>query len=325
MIVPRHWSESRVAGDVEGHRVTVRRFGWSDTSEAEAAVNAEARAREALARIAAGEDLKRRERKVAYNGADGMPIREEILSRHGDAVVTRNSYGAPCLNTPGVLFGDLDFKEGTPLSSVFRIAAMLSILAVGVAIARHSVAVGIAGVLLSLVLAPGVASLLKSWRTKRAGGEEAIVRKRLERFLAARPDWHLRLYRTPAGFRVLAMHRCFDPLDPEVESCFAELEVDPVYARMCRNQHCFRARLGPKPWRAGYQDPDRRRLGVWPVPAERLPLRTRWVEGYERVAARFASCRFIGTFGRGGVDETARSVQELHDAACKAHLDLPLA
>ena len=35
--------------------------------------------------------LERREPKVAYNGALGVPIREEVLSRHNNAVITRNS------------------------------------------------------------------------------------------------------------------------------------------------------------------------------------------------------------------------------------------
>jgi len=36
-----------------------------------------------------------------------VPIREEIVSRHGDTIITRNSYGARCLNTPNALFADI--------------------------------------------------------------------------------------------------------------------------------------------------------------------------------------------------------------------------
>jgi hypothetical protein len=40
---------------------------------------------------------------MPYNGAAGVPIREEIVGRHGETVITRNSYGARCLNMPNVL------------------------------------------------------------------------------------------------------------------------------------------------------------------------------------------------------------------------------
>ena len=109
MIVPAYWAEGRLQLRVEGRQMTVRRFGWSDESQAAAQAHADERTREAFGRIAAGEALERRERKVGYNGARGLPIREEIVERHGDAVVTRNSYGARCLNTPDVLFVDVDF------------------------------------------------------------------------------------------------------------------------------------------------------------------------------------------------------------------------
>jgi len=94
MIVPQFWAEGRVRGRHDGRQVTVRRFGWSDTSQADAQANADDRAAEALRRVLAGERLDRREPKVPYNGADGLPIREEIVARHGDTIITRNSYGA---------------------------------------------------------------------------------------------------------------------------------------------------------------------------------------------------------------------------------------
>jgi hypothetical protein len=37
-----------------------------------------------------------------------MPIREEVVSRFPHAVITRNRYGSLCLNTPNVLFADVD-------------------------------------------------------------------------------------------------------------------------------------------------------------------------------------------------------------------------
>ena len=111
MIVPQYWAEGRIQERVDGKQITVRRYGWSDDSPLAAQAHADQRTREAFDRSPSGETLERRERKVAYNGADGMPIREEIVERQGDTVITRNSYGARCLNTPDVLFVDIDFDE----------------------------------------------------------------------------------------------------------------------------------------------------------------------------------------------------------------------
>ena len=110
MIVPQYWAESRVQVRREGRQVTVRRFGWSDISPQDAQAQADTRAQEALERILSGENLRRREPKLAYNGAEGVPIREEIVSRQGETVITRNVYGALCLNTPNVLFADIDLQ-----------------------------------------------------------------------------------------------------------------------------------------------------------------------------------------------------------------------
>ena len=111
MIVPQFWAEGRIQERIDGRQLTVRRFGWSDDSPVAAQAHADQRTREAFERIVGGEKLERRERKVAYNGADGMPIREEIVERHGEDIVTRNGYGARCLNTPDVLFVDVDFED----------------------------------------------------------------------------------------------------------------------------------------------------------------------------------------------------------------------
>src|SRR5690349_7262445 len=102
MLIPRFWAEARARHRERTRQITIRRFGWSDASQDEAQAMAEARANEALQRAIRGEILIRREASVAYGGV-GLPIREEILEIVGRNVVTRNSYGARCLNTPDVL------------------------------------------------------------------------------------------------------------------------------------------------------------------------------------------------------------------------------
>lgn len=111
MEIPRYWAEHREHRVIAGRRhVTLRRFGWSADSQELAQQHAVQRVAEAWANMDAGRKPTRREAKVAYAGADGLPIREEIISEHPEAgaIVTRNAYGARCLNVPDILFADVE-------------------------------------------------------------------------------------------------------------------------------------------------------------------------------------------------------------------------
>lgn len=324
MIVPRYWAEARLQERPQGRQITVRRFGWSDVSAEEAQAHADSRAMEALERIASGEPLRRREPRVPYDGADGVPIREEIISRHGDTVITRNSYGARCLNTPDVAFADVDDELEWPLRGCFIVLAILVLGAVGFGFYTEKWSIAALLAVLSLLCSHIITGWLFMIVTGLRGGRAAIARRKVDAFLADRPDWLIRLYRTPAGFRLLFMHRTFDPRSDETEACLTGAETDPFFIRMCRVQNCFRARVSPKPWRL----PGTRALwprGLWPWPAELLPVREEWVRDYESRAEGFAACRFIGEFGRGPVHSSCRAVQVLHDELCRAESDLPLA
>jgi hypothetical protein len=118
MLIPQYWAEASAQHRQRGKQITVRRFGWSNGSQDEAQRMAEQRAAEALQRVRGGERLQRREPKVPYHGAEGVPIREEVLAEHDGVVITRNSYGARCLNSEDVLFADVDFDE-VPAPSLF--------------------------------------------------------------------------------------------------------------------------------------------------------------------------------------------------------------
>ena len=281
------------------------------------------RAREALDRFRAGREVVRRELKRAYNGSEGVPIREEIISREGETVITRNSYGALCLNTQNVLFADIDYSYSPswPL-----IVAAMSLVAGGLLLAAWYGHWGFA--CLAVFLVPTLGYLLAAGAQRTlvglSGGQEANARGRVERFLSGHPDWYVRLYRTPAGLRVLVLSQTFDPSDPRVTEFFQALGTDPIYVRMCQRQHCFRARVSPKPWRIGIGHHMKPRPGVWPVDSERLPARHSWIEAYERAAEGYASCQFIAALGSGRVDPTAAEVQRLHDDLSRANRALPM-
>jgi hypothetical protein len=329
MIVPQFWAESRAQSRERNRSITIRRFGWSDTSEAEAQARADARAQEALLRALAGEKLERRELKRAYNGADGVPIREEIVSRHGDTVITRNSYGARCLNTPDVLFADVDFDTDTPIRPTCLTMLVLFIASIVFVVKMHPDFFGFmfgigGGAILSGIVGAFIVKAARSIFTKAKGGPLKAAGSRIVKFSAQHPDWTLRIYRTPAGLRVLAMHRTFDPAEPAVADFFRALGTDPIYVRMCTRQHCFRARVSAKPWRAGISD-HMRPSAVWPVAPEGLPVRREWVEKYEAAARSFAACALLETLGSGATDPKTRAVQELHDTLSHATTGLPLA
>jgi len=125
--------------------------------------------------------------------------------------------------------------------------------------------------------------------------------------------------------RLMATHRLFDPHDPEVKALFSALEVDPIYARLCARQNCFRARLSAEPWRIGIRQTMPPRSGVWPVADKHLPARKAWIAEYERTAAGFSACRYVMNIGSGVVQSKCAAVIELHDESTRAHSNLPIA
>ncbi|MCD9032430.1 hypothetical protein LDO32_11905 [Luteimonas sp. Y-2-2-4F] len=324
MIVPAYWAEARLQSRAGKRRVTVRRFGWSDEGQAAAEAHAQARAQAALDRILAGETLPRRERRSNY-GVHGVPIREQIVARHPDgAIVTRNSYGARCLNSPDVLFADIDFapRRFGPPTAVVAIAMALG-LAAGVWFQHWIWPLGTAVVVLPLAIWLGERARR---RHMHEGGAEARALQRVEAFSTAHPDWHLRVYRSPGGLRAMALHRTFDPLDAEVAACFQALGTDPLYAMLCKAQRCFRARLTAKPWRAGVRRRIRPPVAAWSPEQANRPDRLAWIDRYERAASRFAACRFLRALGdTTRIDPVADRIRALHDEETGALTARPLA
>ncbi|HSD17255.1 MAG TPA: hypothetical protein VLC71_08375 [Thermomonas sp.] len=326
MIVPEYWSEAREQARHAGRTITVRRYGWSDVSAAAAQEHARARTREALDAILSGAALPRRERRTNY-GIAGVPIREQVVARHGDVVITRNSYGALCLNTPDVLFADVDLAE-RPSGCALAIGTLAVVAAVAFAVglfAWH----WIAGIGLAMAAAWGLNRITlrrQQAAFDRDGGAEARALALVDAFSASHPDWHLRVYRTPAGLRVLAMHRTFQPQDDETAALFSALHADHLYTVMCKVQHCFRARLTPKPWRIGIDQRIRPPVAAWSAEQATLPERLAWIAVYELKSGGHAACRYLRSLGdTGRIDPKAEHVRALHDAMAGAGSDLPLA
>lgn len=335
MFIPRYWSEASCCERIPDRRqITVRRFGWSSTSQADADVHARQRVEEALAVLREGgpralRGFTRRERKVAYAGSDGFPIREEIVREWDDAgiVVTRNSYGALCLNTTQAMFVDVDRPE-PHVGSYGCLGALLGAILGGTGGplllgANWIYSAGIGMIVLSVVAAVSRQVRERCDLRARAPVQWAIGRCRA--WCESRPDWCVVVYETPAGARLLPVHATFDAGDESVFEFMSFLRADPLYQRMCRLQQCFRARVSPKPWRAGVQQ-HFRTGGTWPVmDPGKLAVRAEWVRGYEQATRDFASCRLAENIGRGLPDPVVERIRRIHDEMCRADSGLELA
>jgi hypothetical protein len=281
---PRHWAKGTAEATTAKGRV-VRASCWrsSDASVADALAAATDAARRVARRIA---DDKARGERYGYGD---QPLREEVLEPVGApdrAVITRNAYGCRVLNAARVMFVDVDFPEA-PAGG------------------------GLVG---------GLRRLFGG--APKAAPPEAEALGRIASWLAARPDWSMRVYRTRAGLRLAATHDVFDPTAPTTWESMRALGCDPLYLRLCRAQQSFRARLTPKPWRCGAR-----------VPPVRFPFETladerafrAWQRDYDERQRRFATCARLETLG-GGVDNAeADEVLAVHDAETRATSGLPLA
>ena len=318
MIVPKYWSESKASASVNGRTVTLKRFGWSDVSEQEAEQHATLRLEEAITTLNATGDVRKVDHKVAYNGGEGIPIREEVISQHGDNVISRNAYGALCLNTPDVMFADVDIQEHYPASFAFGTFLILMLIGAAASWYLSSWLIMAVVVLVSLGIGKAKAVMANKDALNAQEKEEALAIERFQEFSKANPECHLRVYKTAKGYRVLFMDRTYDPSSDETLQLLESLHSDKVYIQMCRNQKCFRARLTPKPWRI---DMERLRPnpGIWPIDPTFLESRASWVERYEKQSQPYATCHFIVELGSKRVDPDAERVRKLHDDFCKVY------
>jgi hypothetical protein len=328
MFIPRYWSEASQRESLpERRQVTLHRFGWSSTSQEEAQVHARQRLEEALAvlrRDGPGglRGLKRREHLVAYSGSDGLPIREEVVREceKTGVVITRNSYGARCLNTTLAMFVDVDRSEpgGTARGwGAVMLGAGLGGLCsyLGAVPMPFLAGAGLGGFLLGA--AAMVIIRLRRGADLQTRDPLQWALRQTEAWCKTHPSWRVVVYETPAGARLLPVHDLFDAGDESTFEFMDFVKADPLYKRMCRLQKCFRARVSPKPWRCGMKE-HFRAGGTWPVlDREKLERRARWVERYERAARPYASCRIVETIGEGRADPRVEEIRHLHDELCQ--------
>jgi hypothetical protein len=148
------------------------------------------------------------------------------------------------------------------------------------------------------------------------------VLDRIREACARRSRHGFRIYRTPAGYRVLATDLFLDPTAPAARELLADFGADPRFVKLCGLQGSFRARLTPKPWRCGAPLPP----GRHPREGDDAQRRfASWLAKYESRAADFGACRYLESAGPERGTPEAHAIVEEHDRACRALAELPLA
>ena len=316
MIVPRYWSESKAKTVSNSRSFTVKRFGWSDISQEDAKHHADNRLQEALKILSETGDVRKIDHKVSYNGGEGVPIREEVVSTHGDIVISRNSYGALCLNTPDVMFADIDLDDNPSALIGFTTFILFALVSGFAALQLKSWIVLAGGIFTWMFLSSSISRAINKKVIDRKGGLELEALERFKSVSQENPDLHMRVYRTPMGFRVLFMENTHDPCSESTLKLLNSLKSDKLYIQMCRNQHCFRARVSPKPWRIGV-DRLRPRPGVWPIKPEYMAERKSWIKSYDDKSRTYSACKYLTKIGSDHVNSKAEEVRKLHDDFCK--------
>ena len=166
------------------------------------------------------------------------------------------------------------------------------------------------------------ASRFGAWLGVARHRPEAETLARLKTVLASVSGSSFRIYRTAAGFRVLATDPVFKPGSTEAETLMTQLDADPAFVRLCRAQESFRARLTPKPWRCGCERPAVRFPREHAHDEERF---SEWLQRYDKACDAKATCRVVEEVGWRRVHPDVAPILSAHDRVTKATSTLPLA
>lgn len=280
MKIYRYWAVGNDTVPDNRHGIRkVRVYGAANESmEA-----AQRRAAEIAARVASA--LAQQTPPGRYPYSD-RALREEIVQEIRDkgqltAAITRNAYGSLVLNTSRVMFADVDYALSRSLGGI------------------------------------SIGELLRAVWDRLRGKPSTALAERDERLLDSfqrvvdgEPNLGMRVYRTAAGFRILVTSDTFEPTSPASARLLTALGSDRLYVRLCEMQSCFRARLSAKFWRCGADRPPSRY--PWESDDERAKFRN-WEEHYRSIAKKFATCAYVGSFGRPDIHREVQTILETHD------------
>jgi len=270
MKLARHWSKQSAAATYEGERVEV--FCWRGSS-----VSPEDAAR--LAREAAQRLAQRVESEGAFGPGHGYgysdrPLKEEILEEVADA-------------------------SGTLTAAITRNAMGARVLNAARAM------------FVDVDFAPlGLWERLMALLGRGPATPEEKALGPIAAWLAARPAWGFRLYRTPNGLRLLATHAPQEPTTDETRRTLEELGCDPLFITLCRVQESFRARLDPKAFRVGLKTMPPAFPRSSPEQEDALAA---WLREYQARCEGHAACAFLAHLGNTAIHPELAPVVRLHD------------
>lgn len=157
-------------------------------------------------------------------------------------------------------------------------------------------------------------------RSKSDRQEEKL--QQLREWQKLHPEFTFRVYRTAGGLRLLASNRVIDQIDQNLFMIMEDLNADPLYLKLCRQQKCFRARLMPKPWRIGMSRPPKT------FPFENIQAEKEfdaWFGRYLEGAKQYKVCRYLTTLGSAPIHPAIVQLIDLHDQFCCREEELTLA
>ena len=218
------------------------------------------------------------------------PVLDEITNERGEVIglITRNRYGTKVLNTEKVLFVDVDVTEPR----------------------REGALAGFIGALFGKKVTPIEATT------------DNVILTKAQSWCGDNSESSWRIYKTKAGFRLIATHETIAPDSELATKAFEHFDADPLYRKLCLAQKSFRARLTPKPWRCGMDTP----TNSWPfADAQEESKFLDWERAYAQRQQPFATCKFLHTVGSGEMAHDVAPLIALHDELCRVGDDLPLA
>jgi hypothetical protein len=282
MNIPRFWEKvTTFARTPDDIDIELTAWGWSNDDRDHARRSAQERLARLVARVASGQLAGKR-----YPYSESSALREEIV----EEVVDANDLliGIITRNSYGSLV--LNIPNVMFIDIDFP--------------------------------APQPLSWLRAlFRRKQKHAADNPTFARIREVLAQLTSDTFRIYRTAAGYRVLVTSRSFVPGSPEAEQLMRSLGADPNFIKLCRVQKSFRARVSPKPWRCGCDNPPAR----YPRTVEQQERFSAWVKKYDERSARTAVCRFLTQVGSKPLASVVGPLLRLHDDLTKAHSDIPLA
>jgi hypothetical protein len=296
MHFPKYWARGEWSGTTaSGEPWEQLAWDCSDESLSDAQVRATAKAQRL------GQTAGRHGGHPSHYPYADREVREPILrtldgaGSECAAVITRTAYGSEVLNAERLMFIDIDLPiEAKPVTGWF--AALLRLFRGG-----------------SAEPDPMPAPAATPADAKLAG---------LRQWHGDNPSWSFRVYRTHSGLRYLVTSDWQDPLAGSTHSVLNALGCDARYQQLCKVQKSFRARLTPKPWRCGCDNPPVR----FPYDGGRQEaLMQKWLTGYEQARTRYATCQFLATVGNTATPPAMSTLVTEHDTRTKATSGLPLA